>query len=775
MKYQFDQQTGFLVTRAMSKLMDQGTKEQNIHIDASQSNSNNKTIINEAKARRRPKAAKAKSGSQKTAATTTAANNKTNQYYVDKNSISNNKNGIFDSIKAGAKSYLDKRNEKKSQAIENKENKQQQEQTETLKDIREEIKKGDGGGSGTGGSGTLPGIGRAFKFGAIGGIVGGMFKGLATRLGIPAVIYAVLDNYEEAISRFKSSIGKNKEDSLTITEKLRFVVNQVGRPIVSFANSLGADIDPELIGTLTANMSEAIHSKFNNLKTSYPRFGQSVEDIFTFTDRVLGEATDYIGDGFEKLGDLAKEAFRDKDKIEAAYLKAKSEREEAQSIVDMTGDGKVLFGLVQAVSEEEINARKDRLKKAKAKEAELAKKMLKSGGTMSVKTEAEAVMSANRTTLDENRKRAARNAPKYEKKTELSDKAIATDQTLKIVRKQKTILEKISETDSKNREYYKDNIRALIEEEKRLVGELGKIRSDLSGIAIEEIVPLPYNLKSDAATVKATGNDLLGLISKGEGTTDADARKHGYKSGYDVTLGYGAYANGRDRQKPVSEMRISEVREMQMAMLSHPDNKLNSSAVGKYQVVSTTLDEAQRSLGLSDDAVFDKETQDKVGMFLLKRRGYEKYKKGEITEAKFQKNLSREWDSLAMDESNLTGGRKKHTAKVKNKEIDTVLASIKSKAINVVPMSPLVKKDSTAPAERVEKQTKTEEKTVKFDQQQSVVAQLFDAPIFDEMAKTLKRVESNTRPAPGKAPKNTEEITVNIVNKSTGTTVGGQV
>ena len=141
--------------------------------------------------------------------------------------------------------------------------------------------------------------------------------------------------------------------------------------------------------------------------------------------------------------------------------------------------------------------------------------------------------------------------------------------------------------------------------------------------------------------------DLLTTIARGEGTTIEKAKKHGYNSEYDVTLGYGKYAD--DKSKPITSMTIGEVKELQGQMLK---GGASSTAVGKYQFISKTLKELQEKNNLSDDTIFSKEVQDKFATDLLKRRGLEKFKEGKISEAQFQKNLSMEWASIAKDDSN---------------------------------------------------------------------------------------------------------------------------
>jgi len=150
--------------------------------------------------------------------------------------------------------------------------------------------------------------------------------------------------------------------------------------------------------------------------------------------------------------------------------------------------------------------------------------------------------------------------------------------------------------------------------------------------------------------VEKPKDSLLELIANGEGTSFDKAVKHGYKSEYDVTLGYGAYAD--DKSKPVSTMTLNELIAHQTKMLRNKKNKLNSSAAGKYQITRTTLKDLMKTMKLDGNSIFSQELQDKMAMKLLERRGLQKFKTGKITKEEFQNNLSKEWASIARFKSN---------------------------------------------------------------------------------------------------------------------------
>jgi muramidase (phage lysozyme) len=166
---------------------------------------------------------------------------------------------------------------------------------------------------------------------------------------------------------------------------------------------------------------------------------------------------------------------------------------------------------------------------------------------------------------------------------------------------------------------------------------------------------------------------LLEQIAAGEGTSEEQAKKRGYKSGYDVTLGYGKF-DPKDANKPITEMTLDELDAFQTEMLKNPENKLNSSAVGKYQIVRTTLRELKEKLGLKGDEKFTPELQDKLASELLQRRGMGKFEKGEITQEQFQENLAKEWASIATKEGKSFYGQRVGTT---SEEINKTIADLK--------------------------------------------------------------------------------------------------
>lgn len=128
---------------------------------------------------------------------------------------------------------------------------------------------------------------------------------------------------------------------------------------------------------------------------------------------------------------------------------------------------------------------------------------------------------------------------------------------------------------------------------------------------------------------------LLDLIGLAEGT---DRRRS-----YNETLGYGAYTGG---DVNLVAMTLKQIDALQTKMLKHPNNSLNSSAIGRYQIVRTTLRTIRKTLDLPASALFDAAMQDRCACYLLGLRGIDKYLASRLSEDTLINNLAREWASL---------------------------------------------------------------------------------------------------------------------------------
>lgn len=71
-----------------------------------------------------------------------------------------------------------------------------------------------------------------------------------------------------------------------------------------------------------------------------------------------------------------------------------------------------------------------------------------------------------------------------------------------------------------------------------------------------------------------------------------------------------------------------------------------SSAIGRYQFIHTTLQDLVREHGISLDAQFSPQLQDRLAIYLLERRGVYEFARGQMSRDEFAYNISKEWAGL---------------------------------------------------------------------------------------------------------------------------------
>lgn len=108
--------------------------------------------------------------------------------------------------------------------------------------------------------------------------------------------------------------------------------------------------------------------------------------------------------------------------------------------------------------------------------------------------------------------------------------------------------------------------------------------------------------------------------------------------------GYGTiYGNNQDKLKvPLTSMTLDQV----IAAGKTWSKRYGSSAAGRYQFMNATLIGLKQELGLAGGLLFDSDLQDRLGMRLLDRRGYELFVAGGIDRTEFGKRLAQEWASF---------------------------------------------------------------------------------------------------------------------------------
>ena len=118
---------------------------------------------------------------------------------------------------------------------------------------------------------------------------------------------------------------------------------------------------------------------------------------------------------------------------------------------------------------------------------------------------------------------------------------------------------------------------------------------------------------STSETSSPVGNAAaLNAISRAEGT---------FSTGYNTSLGHGKYLPG-GKEQDLTNMSLNQVLELGDYMRKQPGNP-NSSALGRYQIVGSTIKDAAKDLNLDlNGSKFDQATQDKIAMWIIKKQGF---------------------------------------------------------------------------------------------------------------------------------------------------------
>lgn len=192
---------------------------------------------------------------------------------------------------------------------------------------------------------------------------------------------------------------------------------------------------------------------------------------------------------------------------------------------------------------------------------------------------------------------------------------------------------------------------------------------------------------------------LLDLIGHAEGTDR--------KRGYNETLAYGAFTGG---DVDLVTMTLEEIDALQTRMLKHPQNRFNSSALGRYQIVRTTLRAIRKTLKLPASALFDAEMQDRCACYLLGLRGIDKYLAGRLSQDTLINNLAREWASLpTMTGKGAYAGQ---NAAVSPERVRDVLAEVRGRHIASQPAREIVvEKEIDKPVVPVSVETEIRKRT----------------------------------------------------------------
>jgi len=120
---------------------------------------------------------------------------------------------------------------------------------------------------------------------------------------------------------------------------------------------------------------------------------------------------------------------------------------------------------------------------------------------------------------------------------------------------------------------------------------------------------------------------LLGLIGRVESNNNYNAY----------------YGNADNQEVKFTDMTIAEVMKWQADFVAQGHD---SSAVGRYQIIDSTLASLVRQLDINTTEKFDASIQDQMAIALLERRGSHSYAAEELSPQEFAANLAREWAAL---------------------------------------------------------------------------------------------------------------------------------
>ena len=107
---------------------------------------------------------------------------------------------------------------------------------------------------------------------------------------------------------------------------------------------------------------------------------------------------------------------------------------------------------------------------------------------------------------------------------------------------------------------------------------------------------------------------------------------------------YNAYfGNANNTSLRFTDMTIAAVQQWQREYIQQGNA---SSAVGRYQIINTTLNSLVSELRIDTKQPFSPEMQDRLAIALLERRGAVHYASSKIGREEFAANLAKEWAGL---------------------------------------------------------------------------------------------------------------------------------
>lgn len=126
-----------------------------------------------------------------------------------------------------------------------------------------------------------------------------------------------------------------------------------------------------------------------------------------------------------------------------------------------------------------------------------------------------------------------------------------------------------------------------------------------------------------------------------------------YESRGNYNIVWGGIRKKHHPPKPLVEMTVREV----LAWQDSIDPLYMSEAAGKYQIMEDTLRGLYKSAGVSLDDLYNEDTQDKLAVALLRRRGLDGFMSMEIDGNKFANSIAKEWASMPVVTDVKRGGK----------------------------------------------------------------------------------------------------------------------
>lgn len=128
--------------------------------------------------------------------------------------------------------------------------------------------------------------------------------------------------------------------------------------------------------------------------------------------------------------------------------------------------------------------------------------------------------------------------------------------------------------------------------------------------------------------------------------------------------------------RPLTTMTVREVMDWQQANIKAG---AASTAAGRFQIISGTLTDVVREMGLTGNEVFDEALQTRMAVHLMKRKGLDDWRAGRMSDEDFANAMATEWAALPV----VTGpkaGRSYYAGDGLNNaltDVDTVLAVLR--------------------------------------------------------------------------------------------------